>query len=32
MPVKTVLNGQVTYDRNTYTGLENDTHYERRLH
>jgi len=32
MPVSTLLNDQVTYDRNTYTGFENDTHYERRLY
>ena len=32
MPVQTLLNDQVTYDRNIHTGLENDTHYERRLY
>ncbi|AZJ33673.1 hypothetical protein SAMN05444344_0512 [Tenacibaculum mesophilum] len=32
MPVQTLLNNQVTYDRNIHTGLENDTHYERRLY
>lgn len=32
MPVQTLLNNQVTYDRNIHTGLESDTHYERRIY
>ena len=32
MPVQTLLNDQVTYDRNSVTGLESDTHYQRTLY